>query len=93
METPVSDNLKELGLDTDILDSAVTKIFDTAVLKCGNMISEYIDIQGIVEDKINQMDVSELEELVMQVMKNELQTVVNLGALIGAVIGIINIFW
>lgn len=33
------------------------------------MISEYIDIPGIVESKINKMDVSELEELVMQVMK------------------------
>jgi len=38
------------------------------------------------------MEVSELEDLVMQVMKNELQTIVNLGALIGAVIGVINIF-
>lgn len=93
MEKPVSENLEELGLDTSILESAVNKIFDTAVSKCGSMISEYIDIQGIVESKINKMDVSELEELVMQVMKNELQTVINLGALIGAVIGIINIFW
>ena len=93
MEKPVSENLEELGLDTNILESSVNKLFDTAVLKCSSMISEYIDIPGIVESKINKMDVSELEELVMQVMKNELQTVINLGALIGAVIGIINIFW
>lgn len=93
MEKPVSDNLEELGLDTDILDAAVEKIFDSVVSKGTGMISEYIDIPAIVEEKINQMDVGELEELVMQVMKNELQTVINLGALIGAVIGIINIFW
>ena len=93
MEKPVSENLEELGLDNNILESSVNKLFDTAVSKCGSMISEYIDIPGIVESKINKMDVSELEELVMQVMKNELQTVINLGALIGAVIGIINIFW
>ncbi len=93
MEKPVSENLEELGLDTNILELSVNKLFDTAVSKCGSMISEYIDIPGIVESKINKMDVSELEELVMQVMKNELQTVINLGALIGAVIGIINIFW
>ena len=93
MEKPVSENLEELGLDTNILESSVNKLFDTVVSKCGSMISEYIDIPGIVESKINKMDVSELEELVMQVMKNELQTVINLGALIGAVIGIINIFW
>ena len=93
MEKPVSENLEELGLDTNILESSVNKLFDTAGSKCSSMISEYIDIPGIVESKINKMDVSELEELVMQVMKNELQTVINLGALIGAVIGIINIFW
>ena len=48
--------------------------------------------QGIVEAKINEMDVRELEELVLSVMKNELQTVVNLGAVIGAIIGAVNIF-
>ena len=30
--------------------------------------------------------------MVLSVMKNELQAIVNLGALIGAVIGIVNIF-
>ena len=44
-----------------------------------------------MEAKINSMDVKELEDLVMSVMKNELQTVVNLGALIGAIIGAVNI--
>lgn len=93
MEKTVNKNLEELGLDTAILEPVINKLFDTAVSKCGSMISKYIDIPEIVESKINKMDVSELEELVMQVMKNELQTVINLGALIGAVIGIINIFW
>ena len=92
MENPINENLSELGLDTDILESVFEKIFDTVISKGGDIISEYIDIQKIVEDKINDMEVSELEDLVMQVMKNELQTIVNLGALIGAVIGVINIF-
>ena len=38
------------------------------------------------------MSVKELEELCMSVMKRELGAVINLGALIGFVIGIINIF-
>lgn len=53
---------------------------------------KHIDIASLVEKKINEMDVRELEDLVMSVMKNELQAVINLGALIGAVIGIVNIF-
>ena len=38
------------------------------------------------------MDVMELEDMVLSVMKKELNTIVNLGALIGFVIGILNIF-
>lgn len=45
----------------------------------------------MVEDKINRMDVREFEKLVLSVMKKELQAVVNLGALIGFVIGLINL--
>jgi len=46
----------------------------------------------IVEDKINAMDVADFEKLVMDVMKHELGAIVNLGALLGLVIGAINIF-
>lgn len=53
---------------------------------------KHIDVSSLVEKKINEMDVRELENLVLSVMKNELQAVINLGALIGAVIGIVNIF-
>ena len=38
------------------------------------------------------MEVEQLEELLMSIMKNELQAVINLGALLGAIIGVINIF-
>ena len=46
----------------------------------------------MVEEKVRQMDVLEVEELVLSVMKNELNTIVNLGALIGLLIGILNVF-
>jgi uncharacterized membrane protein YheB (UPF0754 family) len=52
-----------------------------------------IDIAAIIENKIDEMDVLELEELILSVMKKELGAVVNLGAVIGFVIGIINIFF
>ena len=51
---------------------------------------ENVNVKAIVCDKINAMEVEELEHLVLSVMKQELQTVINLGALIGAVIGIVN---
>ncbi|OYO91046.1 DUF445 domain-containing protein, partial [Lachnotalea glycerini] len=44
-------------------------------------------------NKIEEMDVMELEELILSVMKKELGAVVNLGAVIGFILGIINIFF
>ena len=43
-----------------------------------------------VYDKINAMNVDSLEKLVLTVMKKELDTIVNLGALVGAVLGVLN---
>lgn len=50
-----------------------------------------INISQIAKDQINQMDVLELEELILSVMKKELNAIVNLGALIGLVLGLINL--
>lgn len=50
------------------------------------------NIVKIVEDKVNDMDVLEVEELLLSVIKKELNAVVNLGALIGFILGIIMIF-
>ncbi|MGN0292532.1 MAG: DUF445 domain-containing protein [Lachnospiraceae bacterium] len=49
-------------------------------------------IREIIEDRIAGMSNKALEDLVLSVMKNELGMIVNLGAVIGAVIGIVNIF-
>lgn len=51
------------------------------------------DICGVVEKKINEMDVKELEQLIMSVMKHELRVIVNLGALIGFVLGLLNLMF
>ena len=47
----------------------------------------------MVEKKINDMDVEEMERLVQSVMKKELSTIVNLGALIGFVLGLFNLIF
>lgn len=49
-----------------------------------------LNVASIVEDRINAMDVEEVEELMLSIMKRELGAVVNLGALIGLILGLIN---
>lgn len=55
-------------------------------------ILEAINIPVIIESRINEMDMNETEKLIFQVMDKELKAIVWLGALLGAVMGCINIF-
>ena len=51
-----------------------------------------IDIQNIVEGRLNDMNVEEMETLILQVMKKELRAIVWLGALLGGILGLVNLF-
>lgn len=88
----LKNNLAAVNIDEELIRKTLANIAEKLI---DNNISKLIGgfkVKEIVEEKINEMDVKELEELVMSVMKNELQAVINLGAVIGAIIGIINIF-
>lgn len=54
-------------------------------------ILQSIDISKIVRERINEMDVNETEKLIFQVMDKELKAIVWLGALLGLVMGSINL--
>ena len=99
----VSEYIKELadkplgelvsGLeDRERLQTAIESAIKGAAAKHGTGILDQIDIKEIVAQRVEAMEVDELEELVLSVMKQELQSVINLGAVIGAIIGIVNIF-
>lgn len=85
--------LGSIDISMDMIEKIVSDTYSGIVNDKVDTIINQIDISGIVEKKLNEMDIDEIEDLVMSVMKNELQAVINLGALIGAVIGVINIFF
>nr|MCR4905033.1 DUF445 family protein [Clostridiales bacterium] len=90
-ETPFRDLAGELHLEKEAAAEAIGRILDRFIEQFGASFSERTDIAGIVREKIESMNPAELEGLVMSVMKHELQAVINLGALIGAVIGAVNL--
>lgn len=49
-----------------------------------------LDLGAIVEERLNDLNMAELEGLIMQVMRKELRAIVWLGALLGAVMGTLN---
>lgn len=85
-------NFESINMDKDTLYKLISNIVDGIIEGNISDLIKCLNVKDIVEEKINAMDVKELEEMVLSVMKNELQAVVNLGAFIGAFIGIINIF-
>ena len=49
-----------------------------------------IDISTIIEQRINEMDMDEAEAIILDVMKKELRAIVWLGALLGSIMGTVN---
>ena len=88
----ITDVLEIVGLDETLLKKAIVILYRKAVSECLGKLIGFVDLGGIVEEKINAMSSDELEMLVMSVMKKEMNTIVNLGALIGFVLGLLNIF-
>lgn len=86
------DILDNLQVDREKLENLIGELYIDTMGKYAEDIIGHVDIAYLVEKKINDMSVEMLEDLVMSVMKNELQAVINLGALIGAIIGILNVF-
>ncbi len=76
----------------DIINILIN-IYETFIIEKLPDIIKFIDISTIVKQKINSMDILELEKLILFIMKKELNALVNLGALIGFILGMINLLF
>lgn len=56
-------------------------------------ILESVDIKKIVEDRINEMDMAETERITYSVLHKELKAIVWLGALLGGLLGLVNLLF
>lgn len=81
-------------------DELLENLTDKAVNLYRNVVKEHlprilatVDISRIVSERINEMDVAETEKLILSVMKKELKAIEWLGALLGLLMGTINIFF
>ena len=71
--------------------TVIGAIYEKLLLGIGGRFNELLDISSAVEEKVAAMSVKEIEDLCMRVMKKELDTIVNLGALIGFILGLFNL--
>ncbi|MCQ2190826.1 MAG: DUF445 family protein [Paludibacteraceae bacterium] len=71
----------------------VVKIYSDKVTSEMPGLLQTVDISRIVEEKIQSMDMPTMERLVLDVANHELNMLVWFGGLLGAIIGIANIFF
>lgn len=84
----VSDLEQKLFSDREALKEKIKAAYCTIAREQFPVLLSKISISGIVEEKINAMSVEEVEKLVFSIMKKELNTVINLGAVIGFLLGL-----
>lgn len=75
------------------IQNLVINIYEDFIIKTMPAILNSINISNIVKNKINSMEVLELENLILQIMKKELNALINLGALIGFILGMVNLLF
>lgn len=78
--------------DIDLV-SIFMNIYESFIIKNVSKILNILDISKIIKEKIDSMDVLELEKLLLLIMKKELNALINLGAIIGLILGMINLLF
>ena len=97
MDTWSRDTLSEIAFEAGYSDERVERIlrktYRGAVKSAVPALIDRINVSGMIEEKVNDMSNEQLEELVLSVMKHELNLIVNLGALIGLILGCLNLLF
>ncbi|MDB1923589.1 DUF445 family protein [Clostridium tertium] len=73
----------------EILNKEVPNAVDEIRVDLLDKAKENVNIQEIVEEKINQLDLEKLEDIIIKVAKKELKHIEILGLVLGAIIGVL----
>lgn len=80
--------------DADIdLTDVMMQVYEKLVTGRAAELLRLLHLRQVAEQKVMSLKPEELEDLVMSVMKKELGAVINLGALVGFVIGLLNLIF
>ena len=95
LEKYTSQNVVQLssklsGPDNNIV-STIMNIYEKIISEKITAALKSLNISKIIANKINSMEVLELERLLLKTIKKELDALVNLGAVIGFILGFLNL--
>ena len=91
MERPVKDLTVHLLGKKEMIREKLWEYYLMLLEKKGADFFRKLDVASIVEEKINEFDLQELEKIIMDISRKELNALVWFGGLLGMVIGFINL--
>ncbi len=83
--------LQSIISDTNFKISNIAN-FENYILNGASFIIDKIEISNIVENKLNDIDIDEIEKMILSVARKELQYITMLGGVLGFIIAGITIF-
>ena len=90
LSRPMNKLLKGKDAEIERFVSSVLSLYKSTIKERLPRILEAVDIRKIVEDRINEMDMSEAEKIILDVISKELRAIVWLGAGLGFIMGFVN---
>jgi len=91
---------RSVGETTSMIDekfpeikSKIWEIYSSFIDKKLESMLKTFNVAEVVENKINELDIEKVEELIMSIIKKELNAIIYLGGLLGLIMGIVNIFF
>ena len=78
--------------EINIIKKHIVNIYEMLINKSVDKILLIVDFRKIISDRIEELDVKELESIILNITKKELNAITYIGGLLGIIIGAINIF-
>ena len=92
MDCPMSTLLSGKDEQIEQAKKSILGLYRTTIKEHLPKILETINVSKMIENRINEMDMNETEKIIFQVMDKELKAIVWLGALLGMIMGCINVY-
>ena len=93
MDMPVNSLVDRHQRHIAFVRGRLLSVYRRAVAKQLPKAMEAVDISNMIEQRINEMDVQQTEQLILQVMRKELKAIIWLGALLGFIMGCLNMLF
>lgn len=90
---PMKEILSEKGQQINDFTNSALSLYRSIITNYLPRILQNLDISHIIEQRINEMDVNESEKIILSVMNKELKSIVWLGALLGFLMGCVNLLF